>query len=212
MVSVEKRGYRVGPGVMLGLVLVVLTSFLVYLHLGVDDAPRTTAQAAAGGGLASRGAVGVSADPAGLPGSSPAYLAGSPAAALTSGRPSVFLFYPVEICQLRYCRPPEWIDAGLTRRYEDKVEFVTVRTYVTQSAVISTLQMENWDLYPVPPYSDWLPKPAPTWLGFGLGAAPVLLVIDAEGELVYEGDESTAVAEIAPALDGLLAPVAQRPR
>lgn len=114
----------------------------------------------------------------------------SPAAATTNGKPTVLLFTPYEMCQIRYCPQPELVAERLTQDVGDGVNFVPVTVYAVPAAdaqgVPLGYQLENWDLYPVPPYDAWLPPAQETPFGLGL-PAPVYTLVDSDGTILSQG-------------------------
>ena len=139
--------------------------------------------------------------------SSPVFESMSPAEALTNGKPSLFFFQPYELCQTRYCRQRATIADELQAHYQDEVNFVYVTAYAipvdNDMETQTPLLYDNWDLYPVPPISDWLPRPSITEFGLGL-AGPVAVLVDSDGHLVYQGDEFVTIDELEPDLQVLL--------
>jgi len=127
----------------------------------------------------------------------------SPGEAFTNGKPTILFVQPAELCQIRYCRPPADMTQEVQDRYHGDVNFVYVPTYAVPADVRpqSYLQLPyaNWGIYPVPSYSDWLPKPTMTEFGLNL-EAPMLLVIDSGGNLIYRGGEFVQMAELEPYL------------
>lgn len=114
----------------------------------------------------------------------------SPGAAMTNGKPMLLLFLPYEMCQIRYCPQPELVAERLAQQMGDGVNFVPVTVYAVPSAdanaVVPGYHMDNWDLYPVPPYDTWLPSAQETRFGLGL-QAPVFTLVDSHGNVVSQG-------------------------
>jgi hypothetical protein len=139
--------------------------------------------------------------------SSPLFESMSPAEALTNGKPSLFFFQPYELCQTRYCRQPATIADELQAHYQDEVNFVLVTAYAIPAdndmETQPPLLYDNWDLYPVPPISDWLPQPSITEFGLGL-AGPVAVLVNGDGHLIYQGNEFVTIDELEPELQVLL--------
>ncbi len=137
----------------------------------------------------------------------PSFDSMSPAEALSNGRPTLFFFQPYALCQSRYCGQPQLMADEVRAHYQDEVNFVYVMAYEQaagkQVADDAFLLLDNWDLYPVPPYADWLPRPTVTESGLGL-KAPVVLLIDQNGYQVARGSEYFNLAEFESELDDLL--------
>jgi hypothetical protein len=116
----------------------------------------------------------------------------SPAAATANGKPILLLFTPYEMCQIRYCPQPELAAERLAQQVGDAVNFVPVTVYAVRetdtSPVVPGYHMDNWDLYPVPPYDAWLPRPQETQFGLGL-QAPVFTLVDNRGTVVSQGHD-----------------------
>ena len=114
----------------------------------------------------------------------------SPSAAMADGKPILLLFLPYEMCQIRYCPQPELVAERLARNVGDGVNFVPVTVYAVPAADVAAAvpgyQLENWDLYPVPPYHAWLPRPQETQFGLGL-PAPVYTLVNRDGTVVSQG-------------------------
>lgn len=113
----------------------------------------------------------------------------SPGAAMTYGKPMLLLFLPYEMCQIRYCPQPELVAERLAQQMDDGVNLVPVTVYAVPSAdanaVVPGYHMDNWDLYPVPPYDTWLPSAQETRFGLGL-QAPVYTLVDSRGNVVSQ--------------------------
>lgn len=114
----------------------------------------------------------------------------SPGAAMAGDKPTLLLFTPYEMCQIRYCPQPELVAERLAQQMGDGVNFVPVTVYAVPSAdanaVVPGYHMDNWDLYPVPPYDTWLPSAQETRFGLGL-QAPVFTLVDSHGNVVSQG-------------------------
>ena len=127
--------------------------------------------------------------------------------AFTNGRPTILFLQPAELCQIRYCRPPAEMAQEVQYRYQGDVNFVYVSTYAVPDDMRTQsyphLPYANWGVYPVPPYSDWLPEPTMTEFGLNL-EAPMMLVVDSGSNLVYGGGESVQIDELEPYLQDLL--------
>ena len=97
----------------------------------------------------------------------------SPAEALVTGKPTLYFFTPAELCQIRYCRQAEMLGRDLQAHYQDRINFVPVTVHAIADydgpEPYPQLMYENWDIWPTLPYSTWLPKPAMTEVGLGLG-------------------------------------------
>ncbi len=116
----------------------------------------------------------------------------SPAEALATGRPTLFYFYPLEFCWIRYCRQPEDLAGELSARYGDRVNLVTVGVIAGKSSQAEAGGQPlytNMDLYPIPQVFEWLPEAELTVYGMGI-EAPQLALVGADGELLRRGDES----------------------
>ena len=116
----------------------------------------------------------------------------SPAAAMSNGKPTLLLFTPYEMCQIRYCPQPEFVAERLAEEAGEGVNFVPVTVYAIPAAdagaVAPAYRLENWDLYPVPPYDTWLPPAEETQFGLGL-QAPVFTLVDSRGALVSQAHD-----------------------
>ena len=114
----------------------------------------------------------------------------SPAATLYSGKPTLFFFYPHEVCQHRYCLQPNQVAGQVAATFGESVNLVPVITHTAPAdeaaATSPTPVMENWDLWLVPPYDSWVPRAEETAFGMGL-PAPTLVLVDAAGEVRYSG-------------------------
>jgi hypothetical protein len=62
---------------------------------------------------------------------------------------------------------------------------------------------DNWDVWPVPPFSDWLPEPTTTWFGLGL-EAPEVVLVDGDGYGVHHETETFQMTELEPYVQQLL--------
>ncbi len=131
----------------------------------------------------------------------------SPAEAMANGQPTLYFFQPAEICQVRYCRQAEQIAAELVERFQDRVNFMPVTGYATRGDHVPDgvprLAFDKWDVWPVPPISDWLPEPTTTWFGLGL-EVPEVVLVDGDGYGVYHGTETFQMAELEPYVQQLL--------
>jgi hypothetical protein len=131
----------------------------------------------------------------------------SPAEALSNGRPTLFFFQPYELCQSRYCGQPQTMADAVQAHYQDDVNFVYVMAYERAAgdhvADDALLLFDNWDVYTVPPYSEWLPQPTITESGLGL-KGPVALLIDQYGYQIAQSNEYFNLAEFESELDDLL--------
>ena len=113
----------------------------------------------------------------------------SPAGAMANGKPTLLLFLPYEMCRIRYCPQPELVAEHLARNVGDGVNFVPVTVYAVPATDAQTTalgyRLENWDLYPVPPYDAWLPPAQETPFGLGL-PAPVYTLVNSQGTVVSQ--------------------------
>lgn len=123
----------------------------------------------------------------------------SPAGALANGNPSMFFFYPTEMCQIRYCRQPYMVADQLVGHFGHQVNFVPVSM---KSDETGETVYTNWDLYPVEPFSEWMPEVTHT--DDSLAHVNVVLVT-AGGEVVYEADELFTWEELNPYIKKMLA-------
>lgn len=114
----------------------------------------------------------------------------SPGTAMADGKPTLLLFTPYEMCQIRYCPKPELVAERLAQNVADGVNFVPVTVYAVRAAEAGAVplgyHLENWDLYPVPPYDAWLPPAQETPFGLGL-PAPVYTLVNSRGTVVSQG-------------------------
>lgn len=137
---------------------------------------------------------------AGAPTSNQKWL--SPGAAMTNGKPTLLLFTPYEMCQIRYCPQPQLVAEPLAQQTGDGVNFVPVTVYAVPataaSPVVPGYHMDNWDLYPVPPYDAWLPDAQETPFGLGL-PAPVYTLVNSEGTVVSQGRDFPGAGRLAHA-------------
>lgn len=126
----------------------------------------------------------------------------SPAAAMTNGKPTLLLFLPYEMCQIRYCPQPELVAERLEQEVGDGMNFVPVTVYAVPAAdahaVALGYQLDNWDLYPVPPFDAWLPRPQETQFGLGL-RAPVYTLVASRGTVVSQGHHLPDVGRVVKA-------------
>jgi hypothetical protein len=110
---------------------------------------------------------------------------------LNNSRPSLLLFYPVEVCRRRYCLTPEIVTARLQAHALDAVNVVSVPVYAVSMNEDQTrpyMPIVDWDVYAVEPYSAWLPEFSETVYGWGL-EAPVVTLVAKDGTVLYRGDE-----------------------
>lgn len=124
----------------------------------------------------------------------------TPAQAAVTGKPTVLYFYPFEMCQIRYCRQPADVASELEQSFGASVNFVAVTSYASDEKEDSSLTFDNWDLYLVPPYDEWVPESEQTVFGQGL-EAPVTILVDGTGRRVAQDSEFITVAEIAELLE-----------
>lgn len=126
----------------------------------------------------------------------------SPAAALTGDKPILFLFTPHEMCQIRYCPQPELVAERLAKQMGDGMNFVPVTVYAVPAAGAQATalgyRLENWDLYPVPPYDAWLQPAQETPFGLGL-QAPVYTLVNSRGTVVSQGRDFPGAGRLAHA-------------
>ncbi len=116
----------------------------------------------------------------------------SPAEALATGKPTLFYFYPLEFCWIRYCRQPEDLAGELAARYGDRVNLVTVGVIAGKSSQAEASGLPiytNMDLYPIPQVFEWLPEAELTIYGVGI-ESPQLALVSVDGQLVRRGDET----------------------
>jgi hypothetical protein len=132
----------------------------------------------------------------------------TPAVALANGQPSLFYITPAEVCQIRACPSTAEIAGRLPARFRDRLNFVPVSMHAVQPGVSAEpyahLGYSDWNLYPTAPQPDWLPAPKLTPFGLGL-EAPVVLLVDSQGRLVYRTGEDFSPAELEPYLQNILA-------
>ncbi len=119
----------------------------------------------------------------------------SPAQAAVDGKPALLYFYPFEMCQIRYCRQPADLKSELEEAFGDRLNFVPIMTYAGGRNGKSLMTFDNWDLYPVPPYDEWVPQAEATIFGHGLDA-PVTVLVDETGQRAAQASEFVNVAEI----------------
>ena len=131
----------------------------------------------------------------------------SPAQALSNNKPSVFFFYPVDACRIRYCQQPAQVAGKVYESYGDQVNFVAVginsMTYGPDSISSPDYAMSNWDAYPIEPYAEWLPDAIYKATENTL-PEPKTVLLDPAGNLVYEGGEFCPWVEIEPNIERLL--------
>ena len=119
---------------------------------------------------------------------------------LGDDRPTLILFYPVEVCQRRYCLTPEAVEARLIANDLTAVNLVNVPVYavpVESGRIRPVLPLLGWDVYAVEPYLNWLPPFSETVYGRGL-ETPVVALIAPDGAVLYRGDEYFTVEELRP--------------
>ena len=122
----------------------------------------------------------------------------TPAEALATGKPTLFYFIPLEICQMRPCRPVEAVEAELRRHVPADLNFVPVGVRSAQGMVdwrYPETAFVNWDLYVIPPTLNWLPRPVETNFGQAMDA-PQFFLADSEGRLLLSGGEHASLTEI----------------
>ncbi len=120
----------------------------------------------------------------------------SPSESLFNGKPTLIYLYADEHCQYRYCLSPQVVAYKLSAEYGDSVNYVPLRMLTHPNGEL--LPIENWDLYPVEPYGTWLETILKAEAQTSL--AQVLLV-DADGQLVFQGDEFFSWKDLAPHID-----------
>ncbi|MCP4289580.1 MAG: hypothetical protein GY792_35020 [Gammaproteobacteria bacterium] len=119
--------------------------------------------------------------------------------------PTLILFYPVEVCQRRYCLTPELVEARLGAIDLQTVNLMSVPVYAVSmeaSQVEPELPLLGWDVYAVEPYRNWLPAFSQTVYGWGL-EAPVVVLVDSDGTVLYRGEEYFAPEELEPYVERL---------
>ncbi len=131
----------------------------------------------------------------------------SPVQALSNSKPTVFFFYPLDACRIRYCQQPSQVAGMVKENYGDEVNFVAVginaMTYGPDPNTSPGHLLAAWDAYPVTPYVEWLPEaiyqatenPLPE---------PNTVLLDPAGNMVYEGGEFFPWMEIEPEFERLL--------
>lgn len=119
---------------------------------------------------------------------------------LNNTQPSLIVFYPVEVCQRRYCLTPEIAMAKLEAHSLEAVNVMSVPVYAVPMDAGQTrpeVPILDWDVYAVEPYADWLLEFSETVYGWGL-EAPVVVLVDPAGVVLYRGDEYFDPEELKP--------------
>ena len=98
----------------------------------------------------------------------------------------------MDACRFRYCQQPSQVAVKARAQFGDQVNFVAVAlnamTYGPDPISSPEYSLVNWDVYPVAPYAEWLPKVIHTASENGLPEARILL-LDTDQKMVYQGDE-----------------------
>lgn len=111
--------------------------------------------------------------------------------ALSNGKPTLVLFYPVELCEIRYCLTEAFLTETDIANDPDRLNVVTVPIYAVPSAeneTSSQFPYLGWEVYPVPPFDSLLPEFSLTHFGWGI-AAPTVVLVDEQGQVHYRGRE-----------------------
>ena len=86
----------------------------------------------------------------------------SPVQALSNSKPTVFFFYPLDACRIRYCQQPAQVAGKVKENFGDQVNFVAVgintMTYGPDPKAPPAYLLTTWDAYPLDPYAEWLPE------------------------------------------------------
>lgn len=102
----------------------------------------------------------------------------SAGAALVNDKPTLFVFFPVEQCTIKYCLTAVSLDQWVTELYGDRINVVEVPVlsgHVHHNGTPPPLFVD-WDIYPVPSFAEWMPEAELTDLGWGLKDSQVVFV------------------------------------
>ena len=131
----------------------------------------------------------------------------SPLQALSNKKPTVFFFYPLDTCRIRYCQQPSQIAGMVNESYGEQVNFVAVAinsmTYGPDPNSSPYHRLATWDAYPVEPYAEWLPEAKYRAMENTL-PEPKTVLIDPAGNLVYEGGEFFPWVQIESNIESML--------
>ncbi|MBV7333109.1 hypothetical protein KFU94_33735 [Chloroflexi bacterium TSY] len=119
--------------------------------------------------------------------------------AMANGKPTLVLFTPVEICQIRYCLQPEQVVHVLDQHYLGEVNLVVAPVYAVDITQKPPLPMIDWPIYLVEPYATWAPEMVQTQFGWGIDA-PEITLVNASGLVLYRNSESFILNELADIL------------
>ena len=110
------------------------------------------------------------------------------ATALSNGKPTLILFTPVELCQIRYCLQPSLVMERLAQQYADQINFVEAPVYAVDRPDKPRFPVVDLGVYLVEPYAHWVPEMVQTQFGWSIDAPSVVLV-DQNGVILVRGGE-----------------------
>ena len=114
----------------------------------------------------------------------------TPAIAMNNGNPSLFMFVPEGNCLPTQCRSTAELTNWLTAQVDGAVNVIEIPVATlppdATPAAAPQYYFASAGLYPVEGVVEWLPPLSQTAKGYGL-AAPVFVVLDADGDWVHSG-------------------------
>lgn len=108
--------------------------------------------------------------------------------ALANNKPTLILFTPVEMCQIRYCLQPSLVRERLAQAYPDQINFVEAPVYAVDAPGKPSFPVVDLGVYLVEPYAHWVPEMVQTQFGWGIDAPSVVLV-DQNSVILVRGGE-----------------------
>jgi hypothetical protein len=131
----------------------------------------------------------------------------SPVQALSNSKPTVFFFYPLDACRIRYCQHPSQVAGKVKENFGEQVNFVAVgintMTYGPDPNASPSHLLATWDVYPVDPYAEWLPEDIYQATENALSEIKTVLV-DSAGNLVFEGGEFSPWGQLESNIENFL--------
>ena len=108
--------------------------------------------------------------------------------ALAADEPVLFVFTPADKCARQYCLNADVVQHQVMAELQNGVNVVDVPVYgfyIYTDGTPPSFIYADWDLYPVKPFSDWLPQAEMTEFGWGLEETHVVLV-DEDGQMEHD--------------------------
>ena len=119
---------------------------------------------------------------------------------LANGKPTLILFTPVEMCQIRYCLQLATVKERLTEHYTGQINLVEALVYAVDTVDKPRLPMVNLGVYLVEPYANWVPEMVHTQFGWEIDA-PNITLVNASGYVVYHSDDPSMLKELTNILE-----------